>query len=149
MSKVVIRNRKATYDYHLLDRYEAGIVLKGSEVKSIRQGKASLQDAYCYFKGDELYIKNFYIAPYEQSGVFNHEPRRERKLLLHKRELRKLKQKVQERGLTIIPVRLYFNKRNYAKLEIALAKGKKKYDKREAIKRREAERAIRRKIFNY
>ncbi|WP_166920978.1 SsrA-binding protein SmpB [Thermonema lapsum] len=142
---VNIKNKRAYFEYHILDTYEAGIVLTGSEIKSIRLGKVQLQQAYCYFDKGELWIKDMHISPYEQGGHYNHEPMRPRKLLLHKRELRKLKEKLEEKGLTLIPTRLYINDRGWAKVEIALARGKKLYDKRETIKKREQEREIARK----
>ncbi|MCS6905251.1 MAG: SsrA-binding protein SmpB [Bacteroidia bacterium] len=132
-----ITNRKAAHDYHFIELYDAGIVLKGTEIKSIRQGKVQMQDAFCYFDKDELYIKNLQISPYEQGNIHNHDPKRPRKLLLTKLQLRRLKNKVSESGLTIIPVKIFFNERNYAKIQIALARGKKAYDKRESIKERD------------
>ncbi len=142
-NKIDIRNKKAYHDYEILEKFTAGMVLTGSEIKSIRQGKASLADAYCRFKGDELYVK-MKIAEYKYGGAYGHEPDRERKLLLRKNELRRLRKKVQEKGLTIIPLRLFINERGWAKLEIALARGKKKHDKREDIKRRDLKREMER-----
>ncbi len=139
-----IKNRKARYNYEILDTYEAGIELKGSEVKSLRQGKANIQEAYCYFKNGELFLKNMHISHYDQANINNHNPWRERKLLMHKKELRKLEQKMKEKGLTLIPLEIYFNKRNYAKVKIGLAKGKKKYDKRESIKKKDMQREMQR-----
>ena len=139
-----IKNRKARFNYEILDTYEAGIVLKGTEVKSLRQGKASIKDAFAYFKNGELFLKNMHIAPYDQGSVFNHDPWRERKLLLHKDELRKLYGKIREKGFALIPLEVYFNKRNIAKVKLALAKGKKKYDKREAIKKKDLQREMQR-----
>ncbi len=141
-SPVEIVNKRATFEYHLIEKFEAGIVLTGTEIKSIRQGHVSLSDAYCIFRNGELYVKNMYIKEYEFSAHFNHEPRRERKLLLKKSELRKLLRRVKERGFTIVPYRLYINERGYAKLEIALARGKKSFDKRESIKQRDMEREL-------
>jgi len=135
-----IRNKKASYEYHLIDKYVAGIVLQGSEIKSIRLGKVNLQDSYCAFFKEELYVKELHIAPYELARNFNHEAKRDRKLLLNKRELKKLSSKNKEKGLTIIPVRIFINDKGLAKLEIALAKGKKIYDKREDIKTRDMKR---------
>ena len=142
-NKIDIRNKKASHDFEILERFTAGLVLTGSEIKSIRLGKASLADAYCKFKGDELFVK-MKIAEYEYGGAYGHDPDRERKLLLRKNELRRLRKKVQEKGLTIIPLRLYINERGLAKLEIALARGKKKHDKREDIKRRDLKREMER-----
>lgn len=139
---ISIRNRKASYEYQFMETHEAGIVLMGSEIKSIREGKVSLQEAYCFFRGEELFIKGMTISIYLESTYNNHDPLRERKLLLKSRELEKLKAKTQEKGLTIVPTKLYINSRGLAKLEIALAKGKKLYDKRESIKKKEESRAI-------
>ncbi|TCK04622.1 SsrA-binding protein SmpB [Phorcysia thermohydrogeniphila] len=135
-----IKNKKAYHDYEILEKYEAGIALKGTEVKSLREGKANLRDAFVRIEDGEAYLFNAYIAPYSHGNLFNHEPTRKRKLLLHKSEIKRLFGKSQEKGLTIIPLRMYFNERGKVKVEIALAKGRKKYDKREAIKRRELER---------
>jgi SsrA-binding protein len=135
-----IKNKKAYHDYEILEKYEAGIALKGTEVKSLREGKANLRDAFVRIENGEVYLFNAYIAPYSHGNLFNHEPTRKRKLLLHKSEIKRLFGKSQEKGLTIIPLRMYFNERGKVKVEIALARGRKKYDKREAIKRRELER---------
>ncbi len=143
-SRIICRNREAERKYHLEERYEAGISLLGTEVKSLRERRANLKDAYCKFDGDELYLVNAHISPYPQSKFFNHPPERERKLLLHKKELKRLLGKVTERGYTIIPTKIYFNSRGMAKVEIALAKGKKLYDRREEIKKRDLERELRR-----
>ncbi|RMG83782.1 MAG: SsrA-binding protein SmpB, partial [Bacteroidetes bacterium] len=147
-NSVNIKNKKAFFNYEILEKYEAGLQLTGTEIKSIRNGKAGINEAYCYFKNGELFVKNMYIAEYEQGTFYNHEPRRERKLLLHKKELRKLEKKLEQKGLTIIPLRLYINKRGWAKLEIGLAKGKKLYDKRETIKERDIKRDLGRKLKN-
>jgi SsrA-binding protein len=144
-----IRNKKAYHDYEILEKIEAGIELKGSEVKSLREGKASIKEAYVRIENGEVFLVNAHISPYTHGGLFNHDPKRKRKLLLHKREIKRLAGKVQERGLTIVPLRIYFNKRGWAKVEIALVKGKKKHEKREAIKRREAEREIQRVLKHY
>jgi SsrA-binding protein len=138
---VVIRNRQAGYQYEILDKYIAGLVLTGTEIKSIREGKANLTDGYCYFNQGELFIKGMTISPYAEGTYYNHDPQRERKLLLKRSELRKLESKL-EKGLTLIPLRLFINERGYAKLEIALARGKKLYDKREAIKERDMQREL-------
>ena len=135
-----ILNRKARHEFHFLQKYEAGIVLTGTEIKAIRNGRSTISEAFCYFKGKELFVRDLHINPYEHGNIFNNDPRRERKLLLHKRELEKLKTASEEKGLTIIPIKLFFNERNYAKLEIALAKGKKLYDKRHDIKERDMKR---------
>ena len=142
--KVNIRNKKASYEYQFIDKYVAGIVLKGSEIKSIRLGKVNLQDGYCTFFNNELYVKELHIAPYELAKNYNHEAKRDRKLLLNKRELKKLHAKNKEKGLTIIPVRIFINDKGLAKLEIALAKGKKLYDKRETIAKRDFQREVER-----
>ena len=136
-----VKNRKASYEYSFLKKYVAGIVLKGTEIKSIRTGSVSISEAYCLFVFDELWVRGMYIAPYELGYHENHEPRMDRKLLLTKRELLKLKAKTQDKGNTIIPIRLFFNK-GLAKLEIALAVGKKMHDKRESIKQREMQRSM-------
>ncbi|RME19296.1 MAG: SsrA-binding protein SmpB [Bacteroidetes bacterium] len=142
---VSIQNRRASFEYEFIEKYEAGIVLTGSEIKSIREGKVNINDAYCHFKGGELYLKNAHISPYG-TGFGSHEPTRERKLLLHKNELRKLHRAVKEDGMTIVPIKLYINQKGWAKLLIALAKGKKLYDKRESIKKRDVERQLKRKL---
>ncbi len=129
-----IVNRRARYEFHFIQTFEAGIMLTGTEIKSLRKGAANLNDAFCYFKQNELFVKSMFIAEYELGTSFNHDPRRLRKLLLRSTELNKLQKKVKEKGLTIIPVRLYINQRGLAKLEIALAQGKNTYDKRDSIK---------------
>ncbi|HEY0751050.1 MAG TPA: SsrA-binding protein SmpB [Chitinophagaceae bacterium] len=141
-----IKNRSAYYEYYFDEKYDAGIVLKGTEVKSLRAGKASFNDSYCIFQKGELWIKSFHIAEYSHGTVNNHEPLRERKLLLNKRELKKLETKIKEKGYTIIPLRLYFNEKNIAKVEIGLGKGKKLHDKRETIKQRDTERELKRYV---
>ena len=139
--KVVCTNPKAGRDYFLLERFEAGMVLTGTEVKSLRGGKANLREAYAGLRGEEVFLYNMQISPYTHGNIANHEPKRPRKLLLHKREIRRLIGKIRERGLALIPVTVYFV-RGRAKVELALAKGKRQYDKRQAIKRREEEREI-------
>src|ERR1051326_6200883 len=141
--KIVVRNRKAAHDYFIIDRYEAGIVLKGTEVKSLRQGNANLQDGYAVVKDGEVWLIGLHISPFEKGNINNHDPRRDRKLLLHKKEIRRVFGKLSEGGLTLVPLRIYFSK-NLAKVELAVAKGKKSYDKREAIAKRDAERQLRR-----
>lgn len=139
-SKIEIKNKRAGFDYEFLDNYTAGIVLSGTEIKSIRAGKASLVDSYCYFANNELYVKNMHIADYWW-GTFNaHDPRRDRKLLLNKKELRKLQRATKEKGLTIVATRLFIADNGFAKLNIALAKGKKEYDKRNSIKEKDIKR---------
>jgi SsrA-binding protein len=145
-NNVNIENRRAKFDYQFLDVLVAGLVLKGTEIKSIREGKAALSDSYCFFKNNELYVKNLHIAEYSEASFYSHDPVRERKLLLSRNELNKLMKKVKDQGLTIIPVRLFLNEKGFAKLEIALAKGKKLYDKRDDIKKRDIERELSRKF---
>ena len=141
-----IVNRKARYEYHLDKTFVAGLQLLGSEIKSIREHDVNINDAYCYFKGNELYVKNMYIKEYDQAYKGqNHEPRRERKLLLNRSELDKIKKKLETKGYTIVALKLFINKKGWAKLEIALGKGKKLYDKKDAIQKREEEINVRRK----
>jgi len=139
---ISIKNKRASFEYFLLQEFTAGIQLTGTEIKSIRDGKASIADAYCSFKGSELFVINMHISEYSLGTIYNHEPKRERKLLLTKRELHKLLVKVKERGLTIIPVLLFINENGLAKLNIALAKGKHSYDKRETLKQKDIKREI-------
>lgn len=133
-ASINIKNKRATFDYELVDTYTAGIVLTGTEIKSIRLGKASLVDTYCYFAKGELWVKNMHIAEYFYGSYNNHIARRDRKLLLSKKELRKLERTIKDAGFTIIPVRMFINEKGLAKVVIALARGKKQYDKREALK---------------
>ncbi len=140
-AKVKIKYRKAEFEYFLLTRYTAGIVLTGTEIKSIRAGKASFTDAYCSFINNELWLHNLHISEYMEGSYNNHEPKRDRKLLLTKRELKKMAVKLNERGTTIIPTVLFINENGLAKVEIALAKGKKMYDKRESIKEKDNRRS--------
>jgi SsrA-binding protein len=139
-----IRNRSAFHDYFIEDKFDAGMVLTGTEVKSLRDGRASFNDSYCYFHKGELWIKSLHIAEYSHGTVNNHDPVRERKLLLQKRELRKLEAKIKEKGFSIVPLRIFFNEKGFAKMEIGLGKGKKQYDKRETIKQRDTEREMKR-----
>lgn len=139
-----IRNRQAGFEYELLDKYVAGMVLTGTEIKSIREGKVNLQDGYCYLNNDEMFVKGINITPYGQGTHYNHEATRERKLLLKRSEIKKLEGKVEEKGLTLVPTRLFINERGLAKLEFALAKGKKLHDKRDSIKDRDAKRELNR-----
>ncbi len=141
--KIEIKNKKASFNYFLMDKYIAGIQLQGTEIKSIRAGKVSLSESYCYFsKENELFVKDMHIGEYKLGGYYNHEPKRERKLLLTKRELKKLGKKAREKGLTIIPVFMFINVNGLAKLEIAVAKGKHTYDKREDIKKKDMDRKM-------
>jgi len=139
-SDIQIKNRRASFDYEFIETFQAGIVLTGTEIKSIRAGKASLVESYCYFVGNELYVKNMHVAEYWWGSWGQHDPRRDRKLLLNRKELIKLRRAVKEKGLTIVAVRLYIADNGYAKLLIALAKGKKDYDKREAIRKKDERR---------
>jgi len=139
--RTLASNRKARYDYHIEETYEAGIVLVGSEVKSIRQGRANLQDSYAAFERGELYLHNCHVSPYAQASRFNPDPLRARKLLMHREQMRRLVGKVEEKGLTLVPLSLYLKGR-HVKVSLALARGKKSYDRREDIKRREADREV-------
>ena len=141
-NNINIRNKQAGFEYELLDKYVAGMVLTGTEIKSIREGKANLQDGYCYLNNGEIFVKGINITPYAQGTHYNHEATRERKLLLKRSEINKLEGKVEEKGLTLVPLRLFINQRGFAKLEIALAKGKKLHDKRDSIREREAKREL-------
>ncbi len=143
MEKTVsIKNKRASHEYFLVQEFTAGIQLTGTEIKSIRDGKASIADAYCTFTGNELFVRNMHIAEYTMGTHYNHEPKRDRKLLLTRKELRKLQTKVNERGFTIVPTLLFINEKGYAKLTIALAKGKHSYDKRETLKQKDIQREI-------
>ncbi|MDR9456983.1 MAG: SsrA-binding protein SmpB [Salegentibacter sp.] len=137
-----IKNRKAKYEYEFLDKYVAGIKLAGTEIKAIRQGKASITESFCEFQNHELFVINMHVEEYSHATHFNHNPKSERKLLMKRKELRKLEKEVKNTGLTIIPLRLFINDRGLAKMQIALAKGKKLYDKRETIKDRESKRKL-------
>lgn len=139
---VNIKNKKASFEYEFIEKLEAGMQLVGTEIKSIREGKASIKEGYCAFKKGELFVFNIDISPYSEASFSNHEPKRPRKLLLHKQELEKLFKKKKDVGLTIIPIKLFINASGYAKLNIALAKGKKLQDKRESLKAKDAKRQI-------
>ena len=145
--KIICQNKKASHDYHLGETYEAGIVLKGTEVKSLREGRANLKDSYASIEGGEVYLYNCHISPYSHGSDANHDPLRTRKLLFHKKEIKRLIGKIKEKGLTLIPLKLYFSN-GIAKIEMALAKGKKLYDKREDMKRRDAKKDIERAFKN-
>ncbi|MCP2604733.1 SsrA-binding protein SmpB [Candidatus Aminicenantes bacterium AH-873-B07] len=140
--KIIATNKKASFNYEILDTFEAGISLLGSEVKSIREGKVSLKESYAEIKDGEVFLINCHIAPYNPAHYLNHEPKRPRKLLLHKQEIKKLMGRVKEKGLTLIPMKMYFNKRGLVKIELALAKGKKTYQKREALRERDRRREM-------
>jgi SsrA-binding protein len=142
-TKVIVRNRKARHEYEVLETWEAGLVLQGTEVKALRQGRANLQDSFARIDRGEMWLHNLHISPYEQGNRFNHEPLRARKLLLHRDELRKLVGKVEQKGLTLVPLDLHF-RRGKAKATIALVRGKKLHDKREDLKKRDAEREVQR-----
>ncbi len=142
--EIEILNRKARYEYAFIEEVTAGIMLTGTEIKSIRQGNANLRDAYCVFSKNELFIRSLFIAEYKQGNQFNHEERRVRKLLLKRQELKKFEKKVKEKGFTIVPTRLFINERGFAKVEIALAQGKKVHDKRDSIKQKDNKRALER-----
>ena len=137
-----IVNRKAKFEYSFINMYEAGLVLTGTEVKALRLGLANLNDAYCLFDQGNLMVKNMFISEYDHGTIYNHDSRRDRRLLLRKSELKKLERRVTEKGYTIVPYRLYFSERGFAKLEVALAQGKKAFDKRESIKERDSKRDL-------
>lgn len=139
---VEIVNRKAEFEYKFIQSFEAGIMLTGTEVKSVRLGEVNLKDAFCFFRKGELYVKNLYIAEFKYGNINNHETRRLRKLLLKKPELAKLEKKMKEKGFTLVPYRLYLSERGFVKLEICLSQGKKSYDKRQSIKERESKRDL-------
>jgi len=144
--RIVAQNRAASYNYHLLEKYEAGMVLAGTEVKALREGKANIRDAYAIVRGNEVWLLNCHISQYVPGGPWNHQPLGSRKLLLHKNEIFKLSAKTQQKGLTLIPLRIYFRK-GIAKCEIALAKGKKQYDRRHAEREKEAKREANEAIY--
>jgi SsrA-binding protein len=141
-NNIVIKNKKASHDYEFIEKFMAGIILSGTEIKSLRLGKATLADSYCFFSNGELFLKGMHIAEYWWGNLNNHDPLRERKLLLKARELRKIERKIKETGLTIIVIKVFINDRGLAKAEIAIAKGKKEYDKRETLKRKDATREM-------
>lgn len=146
--KILAQNKKAYHDYFIEDTFEAGIVLQGTEIKSVRKGSANLKDSYIRIKNDEAFLENMHVAPYEQGNIFNHEPLRTRKLLLHKKEILKLAKEVKEGGYTIVPTKLYFDKGSKVKVEIALARGKKLFDKRQSLKEKDAKRDIEKALKN-
>lgn len=141
-NQINIKNRRATFDYEILEKYVAGIQLAGTEIKSIRNGHAGLVDSFCFFSRNELWVKGMRVSEYFYGTFNNHQPDRERKLLLQRKELNKLQRKLKENGLTIVPLRIFINDKGFAKLEIALAKGKKEYDKRETLKEKDSKRDI-------
>jgi len=142
--KVVVTNRRAHHDYHIEEKLEAGLVLKGTEVKSLREGRVSLQDSYATVEQGEVTLHHCHVSPYSHGNIMNHDPLRPRKLLLHRKQISRLLGQTQQKGLTLIPLRIYFTPRGHAKVELALARGKKQYDRREAIKEREAGREVER-----
>ena len=137
-----IRNKSAYHEYFIEDKYDAGLVLLGTEVKALRQGRASFNDSYCYFHRGEIYIKSLHIAEYSHGTSSNHDPTRDRKLLLTKKELKKIESKIKEKGITVVPLRIFFSEKGLAKIELGLGKGKKLYDKRETIKQRDTQREL-------
>lgn len=141
-SSVSIKNKKASFLYEFIEKWVAGLVLTGTEIKSIRNNKANINDAFCLLINHELWVRGMHISPYEQGGHFNHEPKRDRKLLLNQKELNKLEGKLKDKGLTIVPLKLFVNGKGWAKMEIALAKGKKLHDKREDLKEKDAKREM-------
>jgi len=145
-ARTVAVNKHASHDYAILEKFEAGLALQGSEVKSIREGRISLKECYAEVKNGEVFLVKCHISPYEAANIFNHEPLRERKLLLHRREIKRLAGKTQERGLTLVPTRVLINDRGKIKVELALARGKREYEKREALKKRDTDREIRAEI---
>lgn len=149
-ANVNIKNKKASFEYELLDKFNAGIVLTGTEIKSIRAGKVSFVDSYCVLVNKELFVKGIHIAEYEHGGHYNHEPKRERKLLLNRTELNKIEKKVKDKGFTVVPLRIFIDEKGFAKMEIAVGRGKKQFDKREDMKQKDAKLEIKRigKSFN-
>ncbi|HIB26490.1 MAG TPA: SsrA-binding protein SmpB [Candidatus Marinimicrobia bacterium] len=147
-NRIVATNRKAYHEYHILDKYETGIELLGSEVKSLREGNANLKEAYIVIRKEQAWVLGIHISPYSHTGFEGHEPVRERRLLLHKREIEKIKISLEQKGLTAVPLQMYFNPNGWAKLEIGIAKGKKIYDKRKAIRERDIQREAERELRN-
>jgi SsrA-binding protein len=144
MTDINIKNKKAWHEYEILDKFVAGIQLTGTEIKSIRAGKASLVDSYCYFNQGELFVKGMHITEYDHGNIYNHFPKRDRKLLLTRRELKKLEKNIKEKGLTIVALKIFMSESHYAKLEIALARGRKEFDKREDLKKKDSKRELER-----
>ncbi|HRG87822.1 MAG TPA: SsrA-binding protein SmpB [Chitinophagales bacterium] len=148
-SKINIQNKRAGFEFEILERYDAGIMLRGSEIKAIRDGGGSISEAFCVMRDGELFVKNMNIPEYSHGGYANHEPVTLRKLLLRKRELGRIEAKIKERGLTVLPLRLFVNERGFAKLEVGIGRGKKKFDKRESIKQKDTKRDIDRVMKKY
>ncbi|MFN8299261.1 MAG: SsrA-binding protein SmpB [Chitinophagales bacterium] len=147
--KINVQNKKAGFEFEILEKFEAGILLTGSEIKAIREGGGSISEAYCFLRDGEVYVKNMNIPEYSHGAYANHEPMRQRKLLLKKREIDKIEAKIKERGFSLVPVRLFIGKRGFAKLEIGLGRGKKKFDKRESLKEKDTKREIDRVMKKY
>ncbi len=139
---VLINNKKARFEFEILETYTVGLVLQGSEIKSIRNGKASIKEGYCFLEKGEMYIKNMHISPYEEASYANHDPIRDRKLLLNSQEIKKIERKLRDVGITIVPLKVFMSSKGWAKMDIALARGKKLYDKREDLKRKDEERQM-------
>jgi len=148
-SDINIKNKKANFEYHFLENFVAGIKLLGTEIKSIREGKATISDAFCTFINEELYVRNLHISEYSHGSFYNHEAKRDRKLLVTKKELKKLLVKSQDKGLTIVPLKIFINDRGFAKMEIALAQGKKSFDKRDTLKERDVKREMDKAMKNF
>lgn len=146
INKVNIKNKKAYFQYEIIEKYTAGMVLRGSEIKSIRQGKASINEAYCFINKDESFIRNMNIAEYENAKSYGHDPVRVRKLLLNKAEIQKIQKKLQEKGLTLVPLHVFLNEKGFAKIELGLGKGKKVHDKRDSIKQKDVKRELDRRL---
>lgn len=142
MEKIEIRNKRATFDFEILDTLTAGLVLTGTEIKSLRAGKANLTDSFCIIEKDEAFVRNMHISEYEKGGHYNHDPKRERKLLLNRQEINKWHTKLKEKGLTMVPLKLFINEKGLAKLDVGLARGKKTFDKRESLKEKDAKRQM-------
>jgi SsrA-binding protein len=148
-SDINIRNKKASFEYHFLETFVTGIKLLGTEIKSIREGKATISDAFCTFINEELYVRNLHISEYSHGSFYNHEAKRDRKLLVTKKELKKLLVKSQDKGLTIVPLKIFISERGFAKMEIALAQGKKSFDKRDSLKERDVKREMDKAMKNF
>lgn len=142
MDKIEIKNKRATFDYEIIDVLTAGLVLTGTEIKSLRSGKANLTDSFCIIEKDEAFVRNMHISEYEKGGHYNHDPKRERKLLLNRQEINKWHSKLKEKGLTMVPLKLFINQKGLAKLDIGLGRGKKTYDKRDSLKEKDAKRQM-------
>lgn len=142
MDKIEIKNKRATFDYEIIDVLTAGLVLTGTEIKSLRSGKANLTDSFCIIEKDEAFVRNMHISEYEKGGHYNHDPKRQRKLLLNRQEINKWHSKLKEKGLTMVPLKLFINQKGLAKLDVGLGRGKKTYDKRDSLKEKDAKRQM-------